>query len=303
MSRESRSEIWRGALHAAARGKHLWLVQFFGAAALLASAYGWLWIPESNARELLGSALLALLLAALALWLFAASLAYFDSAYGAEPLPLLFAFRRRLRNMPALLVWVAGWGVIFWLASFSDERISSWAGTLASWLTLHLRKPVSPEAVGAFLYRAHWWLAWWLIPLLVLPFGLAVSSEGFAGFRWTAIRRSSRVLGCLSYWLGVGTGVSQPLDAIHKPGPALPARLHSGLNGVAGDAFVAVARGARERTCPWDVTLRQIRKPASHRAPSSRVRSSAGSPRSTHPRTVACPYSAISDCACAFASA
>ena len=202
MSRESRSEIWRGALRAAARGKHLWLVQFFGAAALLASACGWLWIPESNATELLGSAFLALLLAALALWLFAASLAYFDSAYGAEPLPLLFAFRRRLRNMPALLVWVAGWGVIFWLASFSDERISSWAGTLASWLTLHLRKPVSPEAVGAFLYRAHWWLAWWLIPLLVLPFGLAVSSEGFAGFRWTAIRRSSRVLGCLSYWLG-----------------------------------------------------------------------------------------------------
>jgi len=55
MSRESRSEIWRGALRAAARGKHLWLVQFFGAAALLASACGWLWIPESNATELLGS--------------------------------------------------------------------------------------------------------------------------------------------------------------------------------------------------------------------------------------------------------
>src|SRR5207245_5335687 len=69
MSRESRIEIWRDALRAAARGKHLWLVQFFGAAALLASAYGWLWIPESNARELLGSAFLALLLAALALWL------------------------------------------------------------------------------------------------------------------------------------------------------------------------------------------------------------------------------------------
>jgi hypothetical protein len=202
MSRESRIEIWQDALRAAARGKHLWLVQFFGAAALLASAYGWLWIPESNARELLGAALLALLLAALALWLFAASLAYFDSTHGVEPLPLLFAFRRRLRNIPALLVWAVGWGVILWLVSLSDERVSSWAATLASWLTLHLRKPVSPEAVRGFLNRAHWWLDWWLIPLLVLPFGLAVSSDGFAGFRWTAIRRSLRVLGCLSYWLG-----------------------------------------------------------------------------------------------------
>lgn len=202
MSRESRIEIWRDAWRAVARSGRLWLVQFFGAAALAAVAYAWLWIPESSATELLGSTILALLIASLAMWLFAGSLASFDSVHGGEPRPIFSVFRSRLRSIPALLVWTVAWGLILWLISPSDERVSSWAGTLASWLTLHLRRPISPEATGAFLDRAHWWLDWWLIPLLVVPFGYAASRAGFGGFRWTAIRGTFRILGRLTYWIG-----------------------------------------------------------------------------------------------------
>ena len=57
----------------------LWVLHFFGNAALLFGIYAWLRIGDANAAQLVGTLIYGLSIAFLALWLYDGTLQYFST--------------------------------------------------------------------------------------------------------------------------------------------------------------------------------------------------------------------------------
>ncbi|HXK06259.1 MAG TPA: hypothetical protein VMS37_27935 [Verrucomicrobiae bacterium] len=158
-------------LHLAANALLLWL------------GYEWLSVGESTGARLAFSAVDALAILALACWLYGATLVFFGPAEG----KLKDAFWTALRHLAPLLVAAIGviavYGVIVWLAA----GIGQPAFRVASWLTMHLRKPVRPATVLRVFEAAIWLVRWVLLPVGLLPMlhGIAVRGwGGFGDFTW-----------------------------------------------------------------------------------------------------------------------
>ncbi len=160
------------ALHLVANALLLWL------------GYEWLGIGESTRLHLVLSAAEALAILALACWLHGATFVYFRAADA----NLREAFRTAGRKLPLLvaaaILAIVLYGLLAWAASASGQP----AFQLASWLTLHLRKPVKPATIARIFQTFFWIVRWIVLPVLVLPvpnwrYWLAVPALLLAGLQ------------------------------------------------------------------------------------------------------------------------
>jgi hypothetical protein len=173
--------------------RNLCLLHLGGNALLLWAAYYWLGVGEASIPQLLWSALVALGIVCLALWLHGAALAHFGGA-GERLSATLKAVLRHLPALVALALAVAG---VYLLLELWQDYSSKPAFTAASYLTLKLRRPVRPEAILRVLDAALWFARWVILPVIWLPLAAALAGGGWSGLRRGLFRRSRRLL----YWL------------------------------------------------------------------------------------------------------
>jgi len=164
------------ALHLVANALLLWL------------GYEWLGVAESTRLRLVLSAVDALAILALACWLHGATFAYFrgEEKVGA-------AFRLALRHLGALLgaavLVIVVYGLLTWAANAAGQP----AFQLASWMTLHLRKPVKPATIAHVFGVGFWLIRWVVLPVGLLPMASGIASRGWRGageIGWRARWRS-----------------------------------------------------------------------------------------------------------------
>ncbi len=182
------------------QNKLLWLANLLGALALVAAFWGWLLIPEASLWQLAAAALAALLMMAAALWLLAGDFAYFAEAHGGRRSQAWPAFRRAIRRVPALLLWAVLLAIVLLLLGLAQAAVRTWAEVAASWLTLNMQQPISPD-------RVEWWLLaalaglWWLALALLLPLAREMACDGFAALHGDGRRNWWRTVRRLGYWL------------------------------------------------------------------------------------------------------
>ncbi len=173
----------------------LCLFHLAGNALLLWLGYYWLGVGESSTARLAWSALVALALGCLTLWLHGAAFAYFRAS---DRSSLTTALRTALRSLPPLVVLgIAALGIYLLLAWWRDYS-SQPAFKIASYLTLKLRKPLKPAAVWSAFNVVLWLVRWVALPVILLPLAAEVAGRGWSGFRGEAWKLSNRKL----YWVG-----------------------------------------------------------------------------------------------------
>lgn len=155
-------------------------LHLIGDALILWLGYAWLSVPESNAAHLVWSLLVVLLFACSALWLHGTALAYFSRTTDST-------FRRSaasaLRHLPALFALAVFALLVYWLVNLANGVLGNPALSLASWLTMTFRKPISPQKVLAVFHAIVWLIEWLALPILFAPVAAAVAVNGFAGFQ------------------------------------------------------------------------------------------------------------------------
>jgi hypothetical protein len=170
-------------------------LHLLGIALLLWLGYYWLGTDESDARHLLLSALIPLLVIVGATALHGLALAHFSG------LPLRAAAARSGRNLLPLVVLsllaLVLYGGIVWAA----ERFAGGAAyTLRSSATMALQKPVPPGLFRRILQVLFWILEWIAIPAVLLPLAAVIAVDGWGGWSWRWQRLTKRWL----YWIEVG---------------------------------------------------------------------------------------------------
>ncbi len=166
--------------------RRLLLLHAAANAALLALGYYWLGVGETRAATLLWSALVALVWLVLAPVAYGAPLAYFQAKHPEAN----GAWRQSLRHVLPLVILLLVTIVLYWLLQRWVAQSVILATHMASWLTLNLRKPVKPASVLQVFNVLRWFVAWALIPWILLPVASAVSARGWSGFRAPGFRRS-----------------------------------------------------------------------------------------------------------------
>ena len=188
----------------------LWLLNLFGNAAALAVWYYWLLIPDAHGWQVACSALLALLVIVLVVWLRAGTLAWFRVAEFRSQAVIGPAFRRGLRHMVPLAVWFA-LGV---LVGYLIIRVGHYTPQFSVWIRQKVNAGPPPRNV---MRDTDWFLfllLWVVLPALWLPVATTVSAVGFSRAH---MARSFRVLRQPLYWIllcvliGVGAWVPYKL--------------------------------------------------------------------------------------------
>lgn len=167
------------ALASVGRRKKLALIHLLANAAIGVLVYGWLLIPEAAVWQIGISTVAAAGLVGAFLWLHGGTLnALGESAeIGSAAWP---AFVRTVGRVPALFVWLLILLAARWVLYAVD--VQGWAFVIASWLTLNLKRPISPSGVAAWLMRGQTLLFWFVVALW-LPLAREVARAGFAAFR------------------------------------------------------------------------------------------------------------------------
>jgi hypothetical protein len=172
--------------------RKLCLLHLVGNALLLWLGYEWLSVAESTRLRLAVSALDALAILALVCWLHGATFVYFRDVPKINE-----AFRVALRHLVALVTAAILVMVLYRFVNWAAGAAAQPAFRLASWLTLHLHKPVKPASV-ARVYQALFWIVRWIVlPVVLFPAASAIASRGWRGFG--AIMHGSP----LRYWVAV----------------------------------------------------------------------------------------------------
>lgn len=165
-------------------------IHLAGNAFLLWLGYTWLGLGESRAGALMGSMTVALAMVCMACWLHGASFPFFaERRVGA-------AFGAALRRLPALIAASIAVLVVYVLLSRLADAMDQPGFTLASWLTLKLRKPVRPATVQRVFQAVFFVIRWVVLPVLMLPMVSAIASRGWRGFAGIGGRCRS-----LLYWV------------------------------------------------------------------------------------------------------
>jgi hypothetical protein len=168
-------------------------VHLVGNALLLWLGYYWLGLGESRAVTLVWSAAIAAALLAGTCWLYGGAFAYFR-APGAGVRSAFQAALRRLWMLAAFAIVVL---VIYGLLAKWQDYSGRPAFSIASWLTLQLRKPVKPGSVLRVFNAAVWLVRWIALPGLFTP--LFAMLAGARGRRWYSIEAPLFVL--LALWV------------------------------------------------------------------------------------------------------
>lgn len=143
-------------------------------AVLMALAYYWLGIGESHTLTLVWSLFLAAFMFGVACWVYGASFA----SFGEQP-----AWRTSFRHLPPFALAVLGFACVYWVIGQLADWSHQPAFQLASWLTLHFRKPVRPALVAGILNAIFWLVRWVLLPVPALPVLSGAANAGWNGLR------------------------------------------------------------------------------------------------------------------------
>jgi hypothetical protein len=174
----------------------LTISHLLGNALILWLGYYWLGIAESDGAHLAWSALVVLLFVLSALWLHGTALALFHR----EARPGFAAAALNVgRNLIPLFVLAITAIAIYWVLAKIYGQFGHKAFLVASFLTLHLRKPVSPGRVLGWYRDFIWLLRWLIVPVLLLPLAANTALIGWRGYQLHSLRRSGSVL----YWIEV----------------------------------------------------------------------------------------------------
>lgn len=193
-----------GVVAAVWREKKLWAIHLIANAALLVVIYQWLRIPDRTVLHLLASGVSALGIVVVALWLHGGTLAHFRDAHAQQSQKLAATFRAQAGRLPAFAVWAAVFVVLVVLVLQLHGYREQAANWTSSWLTLRLRRPVTPAAMSSVFWWAITLMAGAVVPVLLLPWGLLTARYGFQGFAWSNLKASCRTARRLRYWLSYG---------------------------------------------------------------------------------------------------
>jgi hypothetical protein len=204
------------------------LVHLFANALLLWLAYAWLGVDESTTGRLVWSAVDAIAILGLACWLYGATLVWFHGKHAR----LNEAFRAALPHVGALFVLAVVAIALYSLVSRAATASDQPALRLASWMTLKLRKPVKPAAIGGIFHGGFWVLRWVVLPALIVPVASGFATGGWRGWRGMAAVRSWKVWAAIPLLALAGLGL---------PGLILGWRPHFAAFGLEMASFVVRA--------------------------------------------------------------
>ncbi len=174
----------------------LWLLNLVANAVALAAWYYWLLIPDAHGWQVAWSAVLAVLVIFLVVWLRAGTLAWFRVAEFRNQRTIGAAFRRGLRHIVPLAVWFALGVLVGWLLL----SVGNYTPQFSVWIRQKVNAGPAPRNV---MHGTDWLLfvlLWIVLPALWLPVATTIAASGFSG---THIRRSFRVLRQPLYWISL----------------------------------------------------------------------------------------------------
>jgi hypothetical protein len=177
----------------------VWLLQFFGNAAIFLAFLWWLRISEAHWWNLLFGFVLIALTAVAALVLHGGTLNYFQRVHEDKASRLSPAFRTALKHVAAVFVWALVFFCLRWLVGKLDDYSQTVPGYLRSEFPAWLRRMISEPRLDRFYSDLVWLLRWVVLPGLFLPLALFASARGFRGL--IALKDWRRVLGHLDYWI------------------------------------------------------------------------------------------------------
>lgn len=164
------------------------LIYFCGTALLLWLVYRWLGLDESDGFHLIGSFALAAAIILGFAWLNGFALAKFSglSLRRAAGRGLITILPFALLSILALAIY----GTLAWVQS----KYSQPAFVVASFLTLHLRKPIPPSAIRTVFHLILLLLEWCIVPALLLRLAANIAAAGRISLRTHAGRVRSSIL-------------------------------------------------------------------------------------------------------------
>jgi hypothetical protein len=186
----------------------LCLSHFIGNALILWLGYYWLGIDESDTAHLIWSALVILLFLCSALWLHGTALAYFNHE---APLNFLRAAMLVTRNLLPLFGLAVVAVASYWVVAYLDGKFTHQSFLIASYVTLHFRRPVPPARVLDCYHALLSAFRWLVIPAIVWPLAGSVARRGWRGFHPRSLRRRAHVLYCLQVCALMLLGIWVPL--------------------------------------------------------------------------------------------
>lgn len=189
----------------------LWLLNFVANAAVLVVWYFWLLIPDARGWQVAGSALLAIIVVALVLWLRAGTLAWFRVAEFRKQPTIWGAYRHAVRRVPALGIWVLVFVVIAWML----WDLHAYVPQFAVWFRQHLGAGPSPRNVIAGASWLLLLLGGVVLPGLWVPIATTLAAVGFQAEHITLSRRVwKRPMYWMWFCLSLGVAVYIPYKLV-----------------------------------------------------------------------------------------
>lgn len=173
--------------------RRLGVMHLLANAVLLSFGYFWLGISDARSSALALSVLIGLVILMLACSTYGASFVFFGDMEG----KVLPAWKTAVRNLLPLAVATAAIALLYWLLAMLQDYSSDPAFTLASYLTLTFRKPVTPASVSKVFDGALWLVRWVILPVVLLPMLSAIATQGWPGFK---APRTSGGAGARKWW-------------------------------------------------------------------------------------------------------
>jgi hypothetical protein len=186
----------RHAVSARNRSWPIWLLQIIGNAVLLGLAWTWLYIPDETWWQLLLTFLVAACVTFGALWLHAGSMLFFS----AEEISVRLAFRSVLARLPAFLLWIGIGIVLLWFVNRMADYIPAFSGWLFTKQPPFMRARVSPGELATVLEWVSWIIVWFVIPIMLLPFGFESAHRGIRAFSAAGLRVGWKAVWRRTYW-------------------------------------------------------------------------------------------------------
>ncbi len=199
-----------GAWRAVKRQPQLALVNLAAMPAMAVTAWGWLYLPDSNVFIVLLSMLAALLMMLILLLLAEYTfLSYYRAHY---PMPILASvnihpkekplWRRAFSGLPLLVVWFLVFGLLCAGLSTLQRHTLDWAKPLASWMTMFTQRPISFYSVDAWLGGVIDVLQWVALPMLFLTsFAGLAGAAAWGGKKRRWMQHALRLMRLPQYWL------------------------------------------------------------------------------------------------------
>ena len=189
----------------------LWLLNLVANAAALAVGYFWLLIPDARGWQVGASALIAVIVVALVLWLRAGTLAWFRVAEFRKQGTIWRAYRHALRHVPALGIWV----LVFVLFAWMLWGLQGYVPQFAVWLRQKLGAGPPPRNIMNDLNWLLLLIVGFVMPGLWVPMATTISAVGFRPEHVVLSRRVwQRPLFWLWFCLLLGVGVYVPYKLV-----------------------------------------------------------------------------------------